>query len=223
MGVEEIIKELESLGEEKVRKHYIKAGFKKGTLFGVKLGSIRKLAKKLKTNHELSIALWNTENVDARFLSILIMEPEKLSLEELEYIVSSTNFVRVADWVNSYVVKPHPKNGVVREKWMVSSNLMLARAGWNLTAIKARVEPTVLNIPEILETIYKQMKNAPEEVKWTMNIALAYIGIYLPNYRKKALAIGEELGVYRDYPVPKGCTSPFMPEWVNEMVRRENS
>lgn len=38
---------------------------------------------------------------------------------------------------------------------------------------------------------------------------------------KRALAIGEKLGVYRDYPVSKGCTSPFAPIWINEMVRRQ--
>ena len=35
-----------------------------------------------------------------------------------------------------------------------------------------------------------------------------------------AVAIGEELGVYRDYPVSKGCTSPYAPIWIGEMVRR---
>jgi hypothetical protein len=42
-----------------------------------------------------------------------------------------------------------------------------------------------------------------------------------PSLRKRAIAIGEKLGIYRDYPVSKGCTSPFAPSWINEMVRRE--
>jgi len=32
---------------------------------------------------------------------------------------------------------------------------------------------------------------------------------------------GESLGIYRDYPVSKGCTSPFAPIWINEMVSRQ--
>ncbi len=35
------------------------------------------------------------------------------------------------------------------------------------------------------------------------------------------IAIGEMLGIYRDYPVSKGCTSPFAPIWIGEMVRRQ--
>jgi len=47
------------------------------------------------------------------------------------------------------------------------------------------------------------------------------IGIHFPQHRTHAIAIGETLGVYRDYPVSKGCTSPFAPIWINEIVRRQ--
>lgn len=47
------------------------------------------------------------------------------------------------------------------------------------------------------------------------------IGIHFPELRERAIAIGERLGIYRDYPVSKGCTSPFAPIWINEMVRRQ--
>ncbi|MCC6741716.1 MAG: DNA alkylation repair protein [Planctomycetia bacterium] len=36
-----------------------------------------------------------------------------------------------------------------------------------------------------------------------------------------AVAIGERLDVYRDWPVSKGCTSPFAPVWIEEMVKRQ--
>jgi 3-methyladenine DNA glycosylase AlkD len=65
------------------------------------------------------------------------------------------------------------------------------------------------------------MGGAPPEVQWTMNSALAGIGIHVPKLRKRAIAIGEKLGIYRDYPVSKGCTSPFAPIWISEMVRRQ--
>jgi 3-methyladenine DNA glycosylase AlkD len=65
------------------------------------------------------------------------------------------------------------------------------------------------------------MPTAPPEVQWTMNTALAQIGINFPKHRKRAIDIGESLGIYRDYPVSKGCTSPFAPIWIKEMVKRK--
>jgi 3-methyladenine DNA glycosylase AlkD len=65
------------------------------------------------------------------------------------------------------------------------------------------------------------MGNADPVVQWTMNSALAEIGIHVPKLRKRAIAIGDTLGVFRDYPVSKGCTSPFAPIWIDAMVRRQ--
>jgi 3-methyladenine DNA glycosylase AlkD len=73
----------------------------------------------------------------------------------------------------------------------------------------------------LLDRIEKEMASAPLEVQWTMNMCLAEIGIHNPKHRKRALAMGEKLGIYRDYPCSKGCTSPFAPIWINEMVKRQ--
>jgi hypothetical protein len=54
-----------------------------------------------------------------------------------------------------------------------------------------------------------------------MNATLATIGIQEAKLRRRAIAIGEKLGIYRDYPVSKGCTSPFAPIWIDFMVRRQ--
>lgn len=49
---------------------------------------------------------------------------------------------------------------------------------------------------------------------------LAQIGIHHPDLRDRAVTIGEELGVLKDYPTPPNCTSPYAPSWIAEMVRR---
>ena len=53
---------LEALGDEKRRAYNIKIGAVKAKQFGVSTGEIRALAKKIKTNHELALELWNTGN-----------------------------------------------------------------------------------------------------------------------------------------------------------------
>lgn len=53
-----------------------------------------------------------------------------------------------------------------------------------------------------------------------MNFVLAEIGIHNPNLRERAILIGDNLGIYKDYPFSKGCTSPFAPIWIETMVSR---
>ncbi|MFT4649105.1 MAG: 3-methyladenine DNA glycosylase AlkD [Glaciecola sp.] len=66
------------------------------------------------------------------------------------------------------------------------------------------------------------MGTAAPQVQWTMNFTLVGVGILCPELRKRALTIGESLGPYRVYPVCKGCTSPFAPIWIDEMVSRQS-
>ncbi len=61
------------------------------------------------------------------------------------------------------------------------------------------------------------------EVQWTMNLTMVNIGIHAPQLRPRALAIGEKIGLYRDWPVSKGCTPPFVPVWISFMVNRRGS
>jgi 3-methyladenine DNA glycosylase AlkD len=104
---------------------------------------------------------------------------------------------------------------------MTSDDRWAARAGWQLTAGRVAKRPEGLDLEALLDRVEKEMGAAAPEVRWTMNMCLAEIGIHNPKLRKRAIAIGEKLGIYRDYPVSKGCTSPFAPIWINEMVRRQ--
>jgi 3-methyladenine DNA glycosylase AlkD len=104
---------------------------------------------------------------------------------------------------------------------MEAKDPMAARAGWSLTSGCIVRQPQLVDIHALLDRIETEMADAAPAVQWTMNSALAQIGIHHPEYRERALAIGEKLGIYRDYPVSKGCTSPFAPIWINEMVRRQ--
>ncbi len=104
---------------------------------------------------------------------------------------------------------------------MRAKDPLAARAGWNLTAERVVKSPDGLDLPALLDRIESEMGKANPAAQWTMNSCLAEIGIHFPEHRKRALAIGEALGIYRDYPVSKGCTSPFAPIWINEMVKRQ--
>jgi 3-methyladenine DNA glycosylase AlkD len=223
--VEEALRQLEALGDAGVRAQNAKSGpMGSGAgdnQFGVPRGDVRKLAQKIKTNHELALALWKTGNIDAQFLATLLVKVNLLSADEMERLVKSVTWVWVADWLHSYVLKEHADKEALRRKWMTSDHRWLARAGWQLTAGRVAKSPEGLDLEALLDRIEKELATAPPEVQWTMNMCLAEIGIHHPKLRKRAIAIGEKLGIYRDYPVSKGCTSPFAPIWINFMVSRQ--
>lgn len=229
MTLDEALARLEALGNARIRELNAArtrfGGGVTGPQFGVKLGDIRAVAKEIKTDHALALQLWETGNFDARLLAILIMKPKMLSVDELDRLVRSNETSQVSDWLNSYIVKAHPQKEALRLRWMESgAPPIAARAGWSLTAERiakgAGKEEDGLDLPALLDRIERELPTAHPLPQWTMNVALANIGIHHPEHRARALAIGEAAGVYRDYPVSPGCTSPFAPVWIGEMVRR---
>ncbi|HEX5625145.1 MAG TPA: DNA alkylation repair protein, partial [Saprospiraceae bacterium] len=119
MTVKEILAQLESLGSEKLRAHNRKYGVGENQ-YGVKMGDIRNLAKPLKTNHPLAMELWETGNMEARLLAILIMDPEQLTNQKLDELVRSETSPHVADWLAAYVIKAYPDRETLRLEWMQS-------------------------------------------------------------------------------------------------------
>ena len=77
------------------------------------------------------------------------------------------------------------------------------RAGWNLTAERVARSPDGIDVKGLLDRIESEMGKAPPEAQWTMNSCLAQLGIHFPAQRKRAIAIGEKLGIDREFPVSK--------------------
>ncbi|MBK6493520.1 MAG: DNA alkylation repair protein [Gemmatimonadetes bacterium] len=220
MTLQEALDALKALGNESVRVHNRKFGAGDNQ-YGAKLGDIRKLAAQMKADHQSAMDLYDSGIIDAQLLAILLIKPKKLSLDELDRIVRAATFSQVADWVNAYLVKEYPEKEALRVRWMADADPWAARAGWGLTSGRVARSPEGIDLTALLDRIEAEMPTAPAPTQWTMNSCLANIGIHHPALRKRALAIGERLGIYRDYPVSKGCTSPFAPVWINEMVRRQ--
>jgi 3-methyladenine DNA glycosylase AlkD len=226
MTLDQAMAELESLGDPKARERNAKHGVD-ANQFGLKMGDIRNVAKKIKTDHSLARELWATGNYDARLLATLVAQPKEFSAEELDRMVRDIPHPphmapsQLADWLSSYVVKLHPDKEALRQKWIEDDDPMAARAGWSLTAERIAKSPEGLDLSALLDRLEREMGTAPPPAQWTMNFCLAEIGIGHTELRERALAIGEKLGLYRDYPTPKGCTSPFAPLWIGEMVKRQ--
>jgi 3-methyladenine DNA glycosylase AlkD len=105
----------------------------------VKPGDIRALAKRIKTDHALGLALWDTGNIDARYLALLILRTNSYTL--------------LADWLDSYVVKKHPTKEKLRLRWLDDPHPMAARSGWSVTAESVTKSAETLDIPGLLDRL----------------------------------------------------------------------
>lgn len=216
--VAEVMAELAGLEDPKARA----VNERHGDDHGVNLGKLRALAKRLKTQQELAGRLWKTDDTAARLLAILICRPKAFERDELDVMVREARAPKVHDWLVNYVVKKNPHAEELRLAWSADPDPAVASAGWALTTERVAKKPEVLDLSGLLDVIEAEMKDAPDRLQWAMNHCLAQIGIEHAEHRARAIDIGERLEVLKDYPTSPGCTSPFAPTWITEMVRRQD-
>ncbi|WP_371639454.1 DNA alkylation repair protein [Streptomyces virginiae] len=215
--VEEVMAELAALEDPRMRE----VNERHGDDHGVNLTKLRAIAKRLKTQQDLARDLWRTEDTAARLLALLICRPKAFERDELDTMLREARTPKVHDWLVNYVVKKSPHVEELRRAWFADPDPVIASAGWALTTERVAKKPDGLDLPGLLDAIEADMKDAPERLQWAMNHCLAQIGIEHPEYRARAIDIGERLEVLKDYPTPPNCTSPFAPAWIAEMVRRQ--
>ncbi|WP_405763640.1 MULTISPECIES: DNA alkylation repair protein [unclassified Streptomyces] len=187
---------------------------------GVNLTKLRALAKRLGKRQELAVGLWETDDTAARLVALLVCRPKEYTRDELDRMLREARAVKVHDWLVGYVVKKSPHAEELRLAWTEDPDPVVASAGWALTADRVVKRPDGLDLDALLDVVEAEMRDAPDRLQWAMNTCLAQIGIEHPGHRARALDIGERLGVLKDYPTPRGCTSPYAPVWIGEMVRR---
>ncbi len=220
MDFKETLSLLESLGKEARRKHYKKHGVE-GKIYGVNAGDLKKLAKTIKVDDPLGTQLWNHNIIDARMLAILILPFKEKTVKEMDKMAKEIQYDHVADWFAAYAMKNHPDKETLRKQWLSTTEVMPQRIAWQITSNLVTKKDPNIDVGILLDNLETSMKSAHEKVQWTMNFTLAYIGIHYEEHRQKAINLGENLGLYRDYPVPKGCTSPFAPIWINAMIKQQ--
>ncbi|MFI7344101.1 DNA alkylation repair protein [Streptomyces sp. NPDC050085] len=217
--VAEVMAELAALEDPKARA----VNERHGDDHGVNLTKLRALAKRLKTQQDLARGLWETGDSAARLLALLICRPKAYQRDELDAMVREARTPKVHDWLVNYVVKKSPHAEELRAAWFADADPVVASAGWALTTERVAKKPAGLDLTGLLDVIEARMKDAPGRLQWAMNHCLAQIGIEHPEHRARAIGIGERLGVLKDYPTSPGCTSPYAPVWIAELVRRQGT
>lgn len=210
------LEELAALEDPKARA----VNERHGDAHGVNLTKMRGVAKRIGTDQELARQLWASGDVAGQLLGLLICRPRDFSADELDAMVRATDSTKAHDWLVNYVAKKSPLSEEMRLRWLDDRDEGARAAAWSLTTDRVAKKPEGLDLDALLDTIERELKDAPSRLQWAMNETLAHIGIHHPEHRARAIAIGERLQVLADYPTPPNCTSPFAPAWIAEIVRR---
>ena len=82
--VDAALRSLESLGTKATRDGMARYGIVAKKAFGVPVGQIQTLARSLGRDHELALALWETEWYEARLLAAFVDDPARVTAAQMD-------------------------------------------------------------------------------------------------------------------------------------------
>ncbi|MFT0564417.1 DNA alkylation repair protein [Bacillus cereus] len=220
MLLEEVMRQLEEYGSEQNRKTYKNHGAKE-PLFGVSFANLKLLKKKIKKDHDLAVELWETKNMDAMTLATYILDPKKITTEQLNSWIQDVDYYCLMDvLMTSICTSPIAIERM--EEWIKSNDEWIGRAGWSLLANIAIKNKTLHDdfFSPYLEEIKENIHNEKNRKKEAMNSALIAIGIRNEDLERQAIEIASEIGKIEVDHGATSCKTPDAESYIKKARER---
>jgi 3-methyladenine DNA glycosylase AlkD len=173
-----ILAELCAMGSEKNRAGMARYGIKVENAFGVSVYELRKVAKRLGTEHDLALALWATGNHEARLLACFIDDPDSVTERQLEAWARDFDSWDICDQATTSLFDLTRHGWTKAVAWAARDEPWVKRGGFAMMAglavhDKAASDRTFL---KLLPVIARGASDERNFVKKAVNWALRNIG-----------------------------------------------
>jgi len=197
MTVQEIMTELQSLGNEGIKKILLKHGVKE-PFFGVKIEHLKPIQKRIRTNYQLAKDLYATGNADAMYLAGLIADDKAMTKADLQTWVEQATSENISGYTVPWVTAGNDLGFELATQWINSLEENVAYAGWstlnNWVALKEDSELDIPALRALLERVVKTINTEKNKVKKAMNGFIIALGSYVLPLSGEAIAAASKIG-----------------------------
>lgn len=173
-----LLAELRGMGSERDRAGMARYGINVDNAFGVSIYELRKVAKRIGSDHELALALWATGNHEARLLACFIDDPAAVTAEQTEAWARDFDSWDLCDQATTSLFDRTQHAWPKATEWARRDEEWVKRAGFALMAGLAVHDETAANraFVTLLPLIERGAFDERNFVKKAVNWALRNIG-----------------------------------------------
>jgi 3-methyladenine DNA glycosylase AlkD len=219
----EIVEELKQRGSESIKRVLMKHGAKE-PFYGVKIEDLKKIQKRVKTNHQLALELYDTGISDAMYLAGLIADDAQMTKKDLQRWVKQAYWCMLGECTVAWVAAGSPHGRELALRWIDSKQESIAAAGWatlgSLVAIRADDELDLAEIRALLSRVQKTIHDQPNRVRHTMNNFVIAVGCYIKPLTDLAVAAAEKIGTVTVDVGETACKVPYAPDYIQKVRAR---
>jgi len=196
--LKQIMAALESKGSPQTCRTFERHGADPGRLFGVKVGDLKVIAKTIKGDQDLAVALYETGNYDAMYLAGLVADGRQLTKARLDAWARQADWSMIAEYSVPWLASESPHGPALADKWIGSKQEHVASAGWNtwsgLVTTRPDDELDLEHVEQLLQRVQDGLESAPNRVRYCMNSFVIAVGAYVKPLAKEAKATAKRLG-----------------------------
>jgi 3-methyladenine DNA glycosylase AlkD len=223
MTAKQIVEELKVLGSESIKKVLRNHGVQE-PFFGVKVGDMKKIQKRIKKDYQLALDLYDTGNYDAMYLAGLIADDAKMTKRDLNRWVERVNCGALAAYTVPWVAAGSPHGWELALEWIESKKENVAVAGWStlssLVSIKDDAELDLDELKRLLDRVQKTLHLAPNDVRSAMNSFVIAVGTYVKALMEAAVHAAEKIGPVSVDMGDTACKVPDAAEYIQKAMKR---
>jgi len=209
MTLAEAMAALEKAGSAQTRKTFMRHGAAE-PMFGVSFATLKTLLKRIRVDHGLALALWDTGNFDARNLAVKIADPARMSPSDLDRW-AGTQTARMCGAYVAHLAAEGPHARSRCDAWRAASSETKRCAGWSLVGAMAMRDEETPDawFAERLGEIEEKIQTSPNAQRAAMLNALIAIGCRSAALRSAVTAAAKRVGRIE---IDHGDTSCKTPE-----------
>ena len=222
--VRTVLAELKRVADPQTRNTYIRHGAPPDKLYGVKIGNMKPIAKRIRGEQQLGLDLYATGNRDAMYLAGLIVDGSKLTRAQLDKWVSqSRGYAGISQSTVVWVAAEHPDALAIARKWMRSKDETTATAGWCLyagcLALLPDDELDLAEIRRLMEEAVASVHQAPNRVRYQMNSFVISVGCHVAPLLAAAREAARRIGPVEVDMGDTACKTPLATEYIAKVER----
>lgn len=224
MDFKQVMSELKSYGDDRTKNTLVKHGAKE-PFYGVKVADLKKILKKTKKNHELSLELYATGNSDAMYLAGLMADETKMTKKHLNTWVKGAYWYYLSEFTVPWVAAETAHGFDLGLKWRTSKKENIAAAGWATLASYSSVnEDSELDIDQysaLLDEVKANVHNTQNRVGYAMNGFVIAVGANIKSLTKKALKIAADIGKVEVNMNGTACKVPLAKDYIQKVIDKD--
>lgn len=186
-----------------------------------KMGDVKKIAAKIKKDHDLALKLWRDEKFGSRLVAVLILDKAKLTPELIEELAADIGKMeekqrdKLSEWLMAHQLMKSKKTLAFLKSCMDHQLPTLRRLFWyHQGRLRWTGQTPPDNTNELVKAIEARLAKEAPEVQWAMNFTAGWIGVHDAQYRDGLVTLGKKIALYKGDHVSPDCTPNYLPEFI---------